>query len=70
MSISGGGKSDLNLGLFNEPSVTEASDVYSETLDLSEGEMQDVKDVWLEFYSKMDEHHKLPSVAFLMIDDE
>jgi hypothetical protein len=70
MSIAGGGKSDLNLGLFNEPSGTEASDDYSETLELSEGEMQDAKGVWLEFHSKMEEHHKLPSVAFRKIDDE
>jgi hypothetical protein len=54
MSITGGGKSDLNLGFFNEPSGTEVSDDYSETLELSEGEI----------------HHKLTSVVFRKIDDD
>ena len=43
---------------------------YTSPIELSASEMEHVKGVWLEFHSKMEEHHKLPSVAFRKIDDE
>jgi len=43
---------------------------YSSPVELSASEMQHAKGVWLEFHSKMEEHHKLPSDAFRKIDDD
>ena len=60
------------LGEFSTDLVGESSSDgdYSAPIELSASEMQHAKGVWLEFHSKMEEHHKLPSVAFRKIDDE
>jgi len=50
--------------------LSASEDDYSAPVELSSSEMQHAKGVWLEFHSKMEEHYKLPSMAFRKIDDE